>query len=57
MLFRSMRDLIPLREILKEIMSIVFQKEQIVPKFTTNSKSFSDIVSEESESPIPKSKV
>ena len=56
-LSQSMRDLIPLREILKEIMSIVFQKEQIVPKFTTNSKSFSDIVSEESESPIPKSKV
>ena len=38
-------------------MRIVFQKEQGVPKCTTNSKSFSDIVSEESESPIPKSKV
>ena len=52
-----MRDLIPLHEILKEIMYIVFQKEQAVPKCTTNSKSFGDIVSEESESPIPKSKV
>ena len=42
---QEMRDLIPLREILKEIMLIVFQKEKAAPKCTANSKSFSDIVS------------
>ena len=52
-----MRDIIPLREILKEIMHTVFKKENIVPTCTANSKTFNDIVSEETESPIPKSKV
>ena len=56
-LSQSMRDLIPLREVLKEINEIVFNKQVLNPKCVTNSKSFSDIVSEASESPIPKSKV
>ena len=56
-LSQAMRDLIPLREILKEINKHVFQKEVLMPKCTTNSKSFSDIISTELESPIPKSKV
>ena len=56
-LSQSMSDLIPLREILREIMQTVFEKEKEVPKCTANSKTFSDIISEESESPIPKSKV
>ena len=52
-----MRDLIPLREILKEINKIVFKQEKLTPRCSTNSKSFSDIISNESENPIPKSKV
>ena len=56
-LSQSMRDLIPLREILKEINTVVLEKSILVPKCTTNSKSFSDIVTNESDSPIPKSKV
>ena len=38
-------------------MSTVFDKNQAAPKCTANSKSFSDIISEKNESPIPKSKV
>ena len=57
LLSRAMRDLILLREILKEIIHTVFKKENIVPKNTANSKTSSDIISEEAESPIPKSKV
>ena len=56
-LSQAKRDLISLREILKEINKHVFQKEVLMPKCTTNSKSFSDIISTELESPIPKSKV
>ena len=56
-LSQSMRDLIPLREILKEIMVTVFDQPNLMLKCATNSKSFTDIISEESESPIPKSKV
>ena len=56
-LSQSMRDLIPLREIQKEINKVVFHKEIHMPKCTANSKSFSDIISTEQESPIPKSKV
>ena len=36
---------------------MVLEKSILVPKCTTNSKSFSDIVTNESDSPIPKSKV
>ena len=56
-LSQSMRDLIPLREILKEINEIVFKQEKLTPRCSTNSKSFSDIISNESENSIPKSKV
>ena len=56
-LSQAMRDLIPLREILKEINKHIFQKELLMPKCATNSKSFSDTISTELESPIPKSKV
>ena len=56
-LSQSMRDLIPLREILKEINTVVFEKSILIPKCTTNSKSFGDIVTNESDSPIPNSKV
>ena len=55
-LSQSMRDLIPLREVLKEINTVVFGKP-VFPQCTTNSKSFGDIVTTEAESPIPKSKV
>ena len=51
------RDLISLCEIPKEIMQIVFKKDQILRKYTANSKTFNDIISEENESSIPKSKV
>ena len=56
-LSQSMRDLIPLQEVLKEINEVVFNKPVMNLKCVTNSKSFSDIVSDASESPIPKSKV
>ena len=56
-LSQSMQDLIPLREILKEINKVLFNKEVLNPKGVTNSKSFSDIVSDEDESPISKSNV
>ena len=56
-LSQAMRDLIPMREILKEIMQYVFKKEATTPKCSANSKAFTDILSEEHESPIPKSKV
>ena len=52
-----MRDLIPLCKIFKEINRHVFQREVLMPTCTTNSKSFSDIISTEVECPIPKSKV
>ena len=56
-LSQAMRDLIPVREILKEIMGMVFKKVEAVPKCTANSKTFTDIAAEEHDSPIPKSKV
>ena len=52
-----MRDLIPLREILKELNLEVFKKQVYVTKCTANSKSFNDIISTEEENPIPKSKI
>jgi len=56
-LSQSMRDLIPVREILKELVQFVFKKEKATPKCSANSKAFTNILSEEHESPIPKSKV
>ena len=56
-LSQLMRDLIPLREILKEIMELVFNKSTCKLKCSSNSKSFSDIISDESENPLTKSKV
>jgi len=56
-LSQSMRDLIPLREILKELKTTVFKQIEVKQKCSSKSKSFSDIVTEENESPIPKSKV
>ena len=56
-LSQAMRDLVPLREIMKEINKEVFDKVIHKPKCTANSKSFSDIVSTEQENPLPKSKV
>ena len=56
-LSQAMRDLIPLREVMKEVNKEVFNKDIHIPKCTTNSKSFSDIVTTEQENPIPKSKV
>ena len=56
-LSQAMRDLIPLREIMKKINHEVFKNLNLIPKCSANSKSFSDIVSTEEESPIPKSKV
>ncbi len=50
-------NLIPLREILKEIMEMVFQNNQAIPRCTANSKVFSNVTSDESESPLHKSKV
>ena len=52
-----MRDLIPLREILKEIMALVLNQSESPPKCIANSKSFDDIITQEQDSPIPKSKV
>ena len=49
-LSQAMRDLILLREILKEFMTMVFKKNKAVPKCTANSKVFSDITLDESES-------
>ena len=54
-LSQSMRDLISLCEILKEIIELVFNKPTSKLKCSSNSKSFNDIISDESESPIPKS--
>ena len=56
-LSQAMRDHIPLQDILKEINKHVFKKEVYMTKCTANSKSFSDIISTEQESPIPKSMV
>jgi hypothetical protein len=42
-LSQSMRDLIPIRETLKEIMQIVFGVEGTVPKCATYSKAFKDV--------------
>ena len=56
-LSQSMRDLIPLREILKEINDVVFKKANLTPRCSSNSKSFSDVVSSAHESPLPQSKV
>ena len=56
-LSQAMRDLIPLREILKEINKTVFGKVVHIPKCTANSKSFSDIVSDKPDEGIPCSKV
>jgi len=56
-LSQAMRDLIPLREIMKEVNKTVFGRNIHIPKCSANSKYFSDIVSTELENPIPKSKV
>ena len=56
-LSQAMRDLIPLREIMKEVNKIVFNKDIHILKCLANSKSFSDILSTEQEIPISKSKV
>jgi len=56
-LSQSMRDLIPLREILKEIMEQVFKTNKSKLKCSSKSKAFSDVISDEVENPIPKSKV
>ena len=56
-LSQSMRDLIPLREILKEVNQMVFNKLRGTPKCSANSKSFSDIVSDEENVTLPPSKV
>ena len=56
-LSQTMKNLIPLCKILKESTDIVLNKEQTVPQCTANSKSFSDIISDESESHKRKSKV
>ena len=56
-LSQSMRDLIPLREMLKEINELVSNQKSLNPTCSNNLKSFSDIISSEHESPIPKSKV
>jgi hypothetical protein len=42
-LSQSMRDLIPIRETLKEIMKIVFGIEGHAPKCATHSKEFEDV--------------
>jgi hypothetical protein len=42
-LSQSMRDLIPIRETLKEIMKIVFGIEGHAPKCATHSKAFKDV--------------
>ena len=55
-LSQAMLDLIPLREILKEVNQTVFNNTIHMPPCTTNSKSFSDIITSEEEAPIPKSK-
>ena len=54
---QAMRDLIPLREILKEVNLEVFKKQVYIPKCTANSKSFDDIISTEEENLISKSKI
>ncbi len=56
-LSQLMRDVIPLREVLKEINKVVFQNPEETPRCSKKSKSFSDIVSDETEIPTPKSKV
>ena len=56
-LSQSMRDLIPLREILKEINSTVFKQVNHTPKCSANSKSFSDIIADDEPSALPPSKV
>ena len=56
-LSQSMRDLIPLREIMKELMTYVFEKPVSMPRCSANSKVFSEVITEENNSPIPKSKV
>ena len=56
-LSQVMRNLIPLCEIHKEINKTIFNQILHMPKCSANSKSFSDIVSNEEDSPLPKSKV
>ena len=56
-LSQSMRDLIPLREVLKDINSTVFKQVDHTPKCSANSKSFSDIITDEIEITLPPSKV
>ena len=55
-LSQAMRDLILLRETLKEVNLEVFKKRVHIPKCSANAKSFDDIVSTEKENSIPKSK-
>jgi hypothetical protein len=56
-LSQSMRDLIPIREILKEILEVVFDRVDDV-KYTTHSRAFEDVKDGNQDTPlIPKSKV
>ena len=56
-LSQAMRDLIPLREILKEVNKMVFNRILNMPRCSANSKSFSDVLSNEGDTNIPTSKV
>ena len=56
-LSQSMRDILPLREILKEVLALVLNQDKLMPKCSANSKEFSDITSEAVDSPIPKLKI
>ena len=56
-LSQAMHDLIPLRKILKEVNQVVFNNTIHMPPCTTNSKSFSDIITSEEEALLPKSNI
>ena len=56
-LSQAMRDLIPLREILKEVNKVVINRIIHMPQYSASSKSFSDILTNEKDSTIPTSKV
>ena len=56
-LSQAMRDLIPLREILKEVIQTVFNRIINMPRCSANSKFFSDVLSSEGDNNIPTSKV
>ena len=56
-LSQAMRDLIPLREILKEVNTIIFNRLINMPQCSTSSKSFGNVILNEEENSIPTSKV